>query len=357
MPVPVDDTAKHAGTPISSRSGVESGSGQGSFRVALRTTAQEVFDSRLAASTLTPQELLEGDMADETRPRRCGPAAGDGAPRAAAHHVAADRGGDERGRGGPRPGHHPRQRVVPPASAARHRRARGGERGEDPRRRGQALPLRRHPRGRRPHEPGRRPDRLRPRERRGGGATAARRGAGLRIVQRPRGVGAGRERGTARSTCSTRPRTSSTPTHSRPAPRTPSTSARHQRLHDDRWSHGAAARWIPSEEPDDPHRIIRPARRAQLRVVLLLAPGQHPRRDDGQHRADLRGARHRRLAHRDRPGARCAHDPDDPAAALGRRDRRPVPARGRAADLQRRIGALAGRSSPCSSSPGGPSSG
>ena len=49
--------------------------------------------------------------------------------------------------------------------------------------------------------------------------------------------------------------------------------------------------------------------------------------DDGQHRAGLRGARHHRLGRRAGTGARRAHDPDDPAAAVGRRHLRPVPAR------------------------------
>ncbi|CAA9402017.1 MAG: Transcriptional regulator, partial [uncultured Nocardioides sp.] len=119
------------------------------------------------------------------------PPARDGAPAAAAHDVPAHGRGDERGRGRPRPGDHPRERVVPPPAAPRGRGARRRGRGEDPRRHGQALPLRRDPRGtahRRHQPPG--PRGRRPRHGRRGRAPGAAGRTGPVLLQRPRSLGA-----------------------------------------------------------------------------------------------------------------------------------------------------------------------
>ena len=80
-----------------------------------------------------------------SEPRPGGLAAGDGAPGPAADAVAAHRGADVGGRGGPRARPDPRERELPPAPAAGRRPAgrRGG--GVDPWRSGQALPVRRRP--------------------------------------------------------------------------------------------------------------------------------------------------------------------------------------------------------------------
>ena len=142
---------RHSSTPRAPRSipfrGPSQGSGQGSVAVADAThsSPRKVLrqsDPAGRARSL-PDELLEGGhVTDETdRRRAASPGCGRWRTRAPAHPVDADGPADERRRGGPRAGPDARQRVVPPAGAPRRRRARRGERGEDPRRCGQALPL------------------------------------------------------------------------------------------------------------------------------------------------------------------------------------------------------------------------
>ncbi len=227
------------------------GSGQGHVRGRSGMTSQEVFDSHWQhPGTLTPQELLEGEMDDgRNRQRGGGEAARDRAPRTPAHPLPADGRGDERCRGGPRPRDHARQRVVPPAPPPRHRRAGGGERGEDPRRCGQALPLRRHPRARRPRQRGRRPGRLCPGQCRRGRAPALRRGEGAGLPRATWRRGSRSRPGTAPSTSSTRPPSCCTPRPGRPGlPSTIHVSFTSNAFTMAGGLTGEAVRWTPTKE-------------------------------------------------------------------------------------------------------------
>src|SRR5918993_1279102 len=84
----------------------------------------------------TPQRAFGSDH--DRRTHLLAP--GDCAPATTADAVAAHQQRNERGGGRARAGHHPRERVLPPAPAARRRPGRGRGRGTDPRRDGQALP-------------------------------------------------------------------------------------------------------------------------------------------------------------------------------------------------------------------------
>ena len=79
-------------------------------------------------------------------------------------------------------------------------------------------------------------------------------------------------------------------------PDTVHVSATAQRLHDGRRAH-RRGRSLRSPQAGDLGRRARAPAQAQLRVVLRLALRQHARQHDGHHRADLRRARHHRLAH------------------------------------------------------------